>query len=108
MKNSDKIMEIEKGEISEEIKNKINKLKEEGAPSLPQDIVNIIMETYQIDHPKHGNFTDKNTALEFCKTLFPHPVVMKLSSPDAIHKTEMKGIFLDIKDEIQFLFKIKT
>ena len=27
---------------------------------------------------------------------------MKLSSPDAIHKTEMKGIFLDIKDENEF------
>ena len=101
-KKSDTIMEIEKGEISEEIKTKINKLKEEGAPSLPQDIVNIIMDTYQIDHPKHGNFTDKDKALEFCKTLFPHSIVMKLSSPDAIHKTEMKGIFLDVKDEVQF------
>ena len=102
MKTSDKMMEIEERVISEEIKNKINKLKEEGTPSLPQDIIDLFMETYQIDHPKHGNFTDKDKAFEFCKTLFPHPVVMKLSSPDAIHKTEMKGIFLDVKDENQF------
>ena len=62
----------------------------------------MIMDFYQIDHPKHGNFTDKNECLNFCKILFPHPLVMKLSSPDAIHKTEMKGIYLDIKDENQF------
>jgi acetyltransferase len=97
-----KIVELKSGEISEEIKNQIIKLKVEGVPSLPQDIVNMIMDYYKIDHPKHGNFTDKNKALEFCKTLFPHPIVMKLSSPDAIHKTEMKGIYLDVKDENQF------
>ena len=101
-KKSDKIVEIKSGDISEEIKNKIIKLKEEGIPSLPQDIVDMIMDFYKIDHPKHGNFTDKNKALEFCKTLFPHPIVMKLSSTYAIHKTEMKGIYLDIKDENQF------
>ena len=101
-KKSEKIVEIKGGEISDDIKNKIIKLKEIGIPSLPQDIVNLIMDFYKIDHPKHGNFTDKNKALEFCKTLFPHPIVMKLSSPDAIHKTEMKGIYLDIKDENQF------
>ena len=60
------------------------------------------MDYYKIDHPKQRNFTDKNKALEFCKTLFPSPIVMKLSSPDALHKTEMKGIFLDIKDEKTF------
>ena len=95
-------MEIEKGEVNQEIKNKIIKYKEEGAPSLPQDIVDMIMDFYKIDHPKHKMFTDKDKALEFCKGLFPKPVVMKLSSPDAIHKTEMKGIYLDIKDENQF------
>ena len=103
-KKSEKIIEIKGGEISDDIKNKIIKLKELGIPSLPQDIVNLIMDFYKIDHPKHGNFTDKNQALEFCKTLFPHPIVMKLSSPDAIHKTEIKGIYLDIKDENQFNF----
>ena len=102
MNKTEKIAEIKSGEISQDIKDKIIKCKEEGLSSLPQDIVNMIMDYYKIDHPKHGNFTDKERALEFCKTLFPSPVVMKLSSPDALHKTEMKGIFLDIKDETQF------
>ena len=104
IKKSEKPLEIITAGISQEIKNKIIKLKGDGAPSLPQDVVDLILDNYQIDHPKHGNFWDKNKALEFCRTLFPNPVVMKLSSPDVIHKTEMKGIFLDIKDENQFIY----
>ena len=98
------IIEIEKENlpINENIKNKIKKAKDEGLPSLPQEILNEIMDYYNITHPKSGNFIDKNKALDFCKTIFPNPLVLKLSSPDAIHKTEMKGIFVAIKDEKQF------
>ena len=102
MKKTNKIIEIKSENVSQEIKNKIIQLKKEGVPSLTQDVVNMIMDFYKIDNPKNGNFTDKQKALEFCKKLFPYPVVLKLSSPDAIHKTEMKGIYLDIKDEKQF------
>ena len=86
-------IEIENKSMDENIKNKIKKAKEEGLPSLPQDIVHELMKFYHISHPESGNFLDKNQALEFCKKIFPSPVVLKLSSPDAIHKTEMKGIF---------------
>ena len=102
MKKTEKIVEIKSGEISKEIKNRIIQFKKDGLLSLPQDTVNMIMDYYKIDHPKSGNYTDKENALSFCKSIFPSPVVMKLSSPDALHKTEMKGIFLDIKDEKQF------
>ena len=103
-KQSDNKMEIEieNKSINVDIKNKIIKAKEEGLPSLPQDIVNEIMDFYHIPYPKSANFTDKNLALDFCKKIFPSPVVMKISSPDAIHKTEMKGIFVGINDEKQF------
>ena len=95
-------IEIENKSINVDIKNKIIKAKEEGLPSLPQDIVNEIMDFYHIPYPKSANFTDKKLALDFCKKIFPSPVVMKISSPDAIHKTEMKGIFVGINDEKQF------
>ena len=95
-------IEIENKSINIDIKNKIIKAKEEGLPSLPQDIVNEIMDFYHIPYPKSANFTEKNLALDFCKKIFPSPVVMKISSPDAIHKTEMKGIFVGINDEKQF------
>ena len=99
---STSIVELKSTEVPQEIKNKILKLKEEGLLSLPQDVVNMIMDSYKIDYPKSGNFTDKNKALEFCKTIFPTRVAMKISSPDALHKTEMKGIHLFIKDEKKF------
>ena len=95
-------IEIENKAINVDIKNKIIKAKEEGLPSLPQDIVNEIMDFYHIPYPKSANFTDKKLALDFCKKIFPSPVVMKISSPDAIHKTEMKGIFVGINDKKQF------
>ena len=102
MKKTEKPIEIKYEGISQEIKNKIIKYKEDGIGSLPQDAVDMILDHYKLDHPKHANFTDKSKALEYCKTFFPRPVVMKVSSHEAIHKTEMKGIFLDIKDENQF------
>lgn len=70
--------------------------------SLPQTTVNMIMEHYKLDFPKSGNFTEKAQALAFCKTLFPKSVVLKLSAPDALHKTEMKGIYLNVNDEAKF------
>ena len=95
-------IEIENKSLNENIKNKITKAKNDGLASLPQDTLNEIMDYYNITHPKSGNFTDKKKALEFCETIFPNPVVLKLSSPDAIHKTEMKGIFVGIQDDAQF------
>ena len=62
----------------------------------------MIMDHYGIDYPKSGNFTDKAEALAFCQRFFPSPVVLKLSAPDALHKTEMKGIYLNIHDEATF------
>lgn len=95
-------IEIENKSFNEQIKQKILKAKEEGFSSLSQNLVDEIMEYYNIPHPYASNFNDKNKALEFCKKIFPSPVVMKISSPDAIHKTEMKGIFINICDEKNF------
>lgn len=83
-----------KAEIQEAVDNKL--------ASLPQKTVNKIMDHYGIDYPKCDNFTDKAAALAFCQNIFPEPVVLKLSAPDALHKTEMKGIYLNVKDEASF------
>ena len=101
-KNDNTNEEKEYKPVNENIEKKIKKAKEEGLLSLPQETVNEIMDYYNINHPKSDNFIDKLKALNFCKTIFPNPVVLKLSSPDAIHKTEMKGIFVGIHDEKQF------
>ncbi len=85
-----------------EILTAVHAAKEQGLASLPQEIVTKIMDVYGLDYPKSGNFTDKAAALDFCRQIFPAPVVLKLSAPDALHKTEMKGIYLNICDEVAF------
>ncbi len=93
---------FEKHEVPAEIRAAIAAAQAENLASLPQKTVNMIMDHYGIDYPKSGNFTDKAAALAFCQKIFPAPVVLKLSAPDALHKTEMKGIYLNIDDEAKF------
>ncbi len=90
------------GEVPANLKAAIAEAKAAGLASLPQQTVNQLMDHYGIDYPKSGNFTDKAEALAFCNTLFPNPVVLKLSAPDALHKTEMKGIYLNVHDSASF------
>ena len=97
-----KTPEIELPVVSAEIKKAVATAKEQGLASLPQAVVTEIMDAFGIDYPKSGNYTDKVSALEFCQKIFPAPVVLKLSAPDALHKTEMKGIYLNINDEAKF------
>ncbi len=88
--------------VPADIKSEISAACEAGLSSLPQETVSKLMDHYGIDYPKSGNFVEKDAALQFCKNIFPRPVVLKLSAPDALHKTEMKGIFLNISDELNF------
>ena len=97
-----KYPELKTKQPNAEIKNLVQDAVKQGLASLPQTTVNKIMEYYGLDFPKSGNFTDKAEALKFCKTLFPKAVVLKLSAPDALHKTEMKGIYLNVNDEAKF------
>ena len=88
--------------VPENIRSAVASAKEQGLASLPQATVNMIMDHYGIDYPKSGNFTNKEEAKAFCDKIFPAPVVLKLSAPDALHKTEMKGIYLNVHDEATF------
>ncbi len=97
-----KLATCETGTLPTELKAAVSEAKEAGLASLPQVTVNALMAHYGIDFPKSGNFTDKAEALAFCKGIFPNAVVLKLSAPDALHKTEMKGIYLNINDEASF------
>ena len=77
-------------------------LDAKGKKSLPQKSVDEILKFYGFDIPKTDNFTDLNKALDFAKNIFPNKLVMKLSSPDALHKTDLKGVFLNIDSEEKF------
>ena len=97
-----KSITVETNEVPTAIKEAVASAKAEGLASLPQNVVNMIMDHYGIDYPKSGNYTDKAEAYAFCQKIFPSPVVLKLSAPDALHKTEMKGIYLNVHDEATF------
>lgn len=70
--------------------------------SLYQDDVRTIMSNYGLDVPGDGNFTDIEEAATFAKDYFPNSVVMKISSPEALHKSDLKGVFLNINNEEKF------
>lgn len=97
-----KPVDVKLNTVPASIRDAVATAKAEGLASLPQVTVNAIMDHYGIDYPKSGNFTDKAAAYAFCQKIFPAPVVLKLSAPDALHKTEMKGIYLNVCDEASF------
>ncbi|MDR2778604.1 MAG: acetate--CoA ligase family protein [Rickettsiales bacterium] len=101
-KNFNANVKIKATKVPENIRTALNKAKEYRLKSLPHDIVNMIIDHYEIDYPRSGNFIEKKDALDFCEKLFPSPVVLKMLSPDAIHKTEMKGVYLNVNDEKTF------
>jgi len=58
--------------------------------------IKTIVRHYGLDVPKSQTFTNYDKAARFSEKIFPQPVAIKISSPQAIHKTEMKGVFLNI------------
>lgn len=97
-----KILDIKPNPVPENIINGIKKAKEENLASLKQETINMIMDYYKINYPKSENFTDKNEAMKFCDSLFPKKLVLKISSPDVIHKNDMQGVYLDIDNQDKF------
>ncbi len=97
-----KLATVEKEAVPEALHKAIVEAQQAGLASLPQDVVNQLMLHYGIDFPKSANFTAKEDALCFCHNIFPNPVVLKLSAPDALHKTEMKGIYLNVHNDATF------
>lgn len=80
----------------------IKQSRELNLASIPTADVRAILTTYGLDVPTSQNFTDKDSALAFANGIFPKKVVLKISSPDALHKTELKGVFLNIADKEHF------
>jgi len=80
----------------EKVEQVIKEAKSQGLKSLPAAGVKQVLKSYKLDFPPADFFTDKVRAAEFVEQLFPQKVVMKISSPDALHKTELKGVFLNI------------
>jgi acetyltransferase len=85
-----------------QIKTWINVAKANNWPSLPQDQVNYILEKYGFDFPHNCGFSEYGGALECAKQMFPNPAVLKISAPDALHKTDVQGVVLNVNDVSKF------
>jgi len=57
-----------------------------------------LLEKYGIPFPKRAIAKSKEEAVEKAKEI-GFPIVMKILSPDIIHKTDVGGVILDIKNE---------
>ena len=77
----------------------IEKSKQEKRHLLEPEVLSLL-EDYGIQVPRHVVIHNENEALKAAQSL-GWPVVMKIVSPDIIHKTELGGVVLDIQDEKQ-------
>jgi acyl-CoA synthetase (NDP forming) len=77
----------------------IEKAKQEGRPLLETEALSLLNH-YGISVPDHRFARTEEEALEACKAL-GWPLVMKVVSPDVLHKTEAGGVILDIRNKRQ-------
>ena len=77
----------------------IEKAKREKRHLLEPEVLSLL-EEYGIQVPRHIVVHNEKEALEAAKSL-GWPVVIKIVSPDIIHKTELGGVVLDIQNEKQ-------
>jgi acyl-CoA synthetase (NDP forming) len=77
----------------------IEKAKKEKRHLLEPEVLSLLGD-YKIPVPQHRVIHDEKEALKAAKSL-GWPLVMKIISPDIIHKTELGGVILDIQNEKQ-------
>ncbi len=67
---------------------------------LPDDLAIAILEEFNIDIPKQLVTSSLETARDFASTIFP--VAIKATAEDLAHKTDHKGLYLDIRTISEF------
>jgi len=67
---------------------------------LPDDLAIAILEEFNIDIPKQLVTTSLETARDFASTIFP--VAIKATAEDLAHKTDHKGLYLDLRTISEF------
>jgi acetyltransferase len=83
---------------SERVKRIIEKGLEDGEGFLPPDKVGGILEAYGFEFPKSKLVKNEDEAVAFAESI-GYPVVLKIVSPDVIHKVDSGGVILNLGDE---------
>ena len=78
-------------------KDIINKALNEGRKSLLEPEAKMLCKEYGIPTPEFTLAKNVNEAMDFAEKI-GYPVVLKIVSPDIIHKTEAGGVLIDLKN----------
>ena len=83
----------------------ISKALEENRSKLLEHEAYAILEAYNIPAPKYGIAKTADEAVEIAEKI-GYPVVLKIVSPDIVHKSDVGGVILNLnsKDEVRKAF----
>src|SRR5690606_34991764 len=95
-----------KSYLSLKKKNTFKKYADKSLTILPEDEVQSLVKEFQLDIPKTILVDSPQEAVLEMKN-FEYPVVIKASTEDVVHKTDVKAIYLDINND-EDLFKKST
>jgi len=82
----------------EAVRNVLNGVKADGRDSLTAPEGKLVCDAYGIPVPKEGLAKSADDAVKLASGM-GFPVVMKIVSPDILHKTEAGGVIVGVKDE---------
>ena len=80
------------------VRNVLNRVKAEGRDSLTAPEGKLVCDAYGIPVPKEGLSKSADEAAKLASDM-GYPVVMKIVSPDILHKTEAGGVVVGVRDE---------
>src|SRR3712207_6825496 len=84
------------GNARAEVQRVLDRVKSEGRTSLTAPEGKIVCDAYGIPVPKEGVATSAQDATKLAEGM-GFPVVMKIVSPDILHKTEAGGVLVGVK-----------
>jgi len=90
----------------EGVRKIINRALEEGRSKLLEHEAYRILELYGLPSPKYGLATSVEEAVEIANKI-GYPVVLKIVSPDIVHKSDVGGVILNLNksEEVREAFK---
>lgn len=85
----------------------IEKAKQEGRSALVEPEAKGILQLYGVPTPEFKVATNEEEAVKFAQEI-GYPVVMKIVSPDIIHKSDASGVKVNIKNDEEAREAFKT
>ncbi len=80
------------------IREEVQKHLSKNAQTLPFSLTQKILHAYHLPHPKEAIAQNTKDAIRLAKTI-GYPVVAKIIAPEIIHKTDIGGIHINIKNK---------